>query len=192
MLENLLDTKSKKKLLSILLASPKRSFTAQELAKSAEISVRAASLAIRELSRADAVASAARTRKRLFRINPRFALYQELSDLIAGDTKKDKDEDLVSRSLKKIPNAKLVIMSGVFTFQPHLPTDLLVVGDSVSRIRLSRTLSELEKLTGLAINYTVMPVAEYQYRQMMNDRFVRDVLDYPHLFAVNSLKHKRR
>lgn len=190
MLENLLNTKPKKKVLSVFFAHPKRSFSIQELHSTAGVSTRAASEAVRELLRADVIGFALKNRQRLFRANSRFALYQELGDLLAGDAKRD--YDLVSKILKKIPNAKLVILSGVFTMQPNLPVDLLVVGDSVSRIRLQTMLKEVEKITGMEIVYAVMPVSEYEYRRLMSDRFVRDILDYPHLPIINHLKTKKR
>ncbi len=190
MLENLLNTKSKKKVLCLFFAHPKRSFSLQELHSTASVSTRAASEAVRELLRADVINFTSKNRLRLFRVNSRFALYQELDDLLSADAKRD--YDLVAKILKKIPNAKLVILSGVFTMQPNLSVDLLVVGDNVSRIRLQTMLKEVEKITGMEIVYAVMPVSEYEYRRLMSDRFVRDILDYPHLAVVNNLKIKRR
>lgn len=190
MLENLLNTKSKKKILSVFFAHPKRSFSIQELRVTAEVSARAAAEAVRELGRADVLSQSVKNRQRLFRVNVRFPLYQELEDLLSSDAKRD--YDLVSKVMKKVPNAKLVMLSGIFTMQPNLPLDLLIVGDNISRIRLAILLKEVEKITGMEVVYAVMSVEEYEYRRLMNDRFVRDILDYPHLFVVNNLKTKKR
>lgn len=190
MLENLLSTKSKKKILSVFFAHPKRSFSLQELRAAAEVSARAAAEAVRELNRAEILSTAAKNRQRIFRVNSRFPLYQELEDLLAADAKRD--YDLVSKILKKLPNVKLAILSGVFSMQPNLPVDLLIVGDHISRIRLGSILKEMEKITGFEVVYAILSAEEYEYRRLMNDRFVRDVLDYPHLVVVNHLKIKKR
>ena len=79
-------------------------------------------------------------------------------------------------------------MSGIFTLQPQLPLDLLVVGEDINRARLQRVLADIKKLVGEEINFAVLDAKEYEYRRMMNDRFVRDVLDYPHLILRNTLK----
>ncbi|OGE79553.1 MAG: hypothetical protein A2751_00470 [Candidatus Doudnabacteria bacterium RIFCSPHIGHO2_01_FULL_46_14] len=190
MLENLLNTKPKKKILSVFFAHPKRSFSLQELHTIAEVSTRVAGEAVRELVRSEVLSTGTKSRQRLFRVNTRFSLYQELEDLLSSDAKRDYDQ--VSKILKKLPNAKLVIVSGVFTMQPNLPLDLLVVGDNISRIRLTSLLKEVEKITGMEIVYAVMSVEEYEYRRLMSDRFVRDILDYPHLAIINHLKTKSR
>ena len=190
MLENLLNTKPKKKVLSAFFAFPKRSFSIQELRETADVSTRAASEIVREMVRADVLSVAAKNRHRFFRINPRFGMYHELSDFLQGEA--NHKDDLVSKALKKIPNAKLVILSGIFSFQPGAPVDLLIVGDNIGRVRLQSILKDIEKLADTEIVYTVMPVAEYEYRRMMNDRFVRDILDYPHVQVLNNLKTKRR
>ena len=190
MLENLLSTKAKKKILSVCFAHPKRSFTLQELRTTAEVSTRSATDAVRELVRAEVLHSGAKNRARLFRANPRFPLYHELEDLLSHDVRRD--YDLIGKILKKINNARIVVLSGIFTMQPHLPVDLLIVGNNISRIRLATLLKEVEKITGLEIVYAILPVAEYEYRRMMNDRFVRDILDYPHLEVINNLKTSKK
>jgi len=190
MLENLLNTKAKKKILSIFLAFPKRSFSVQELHATADVSARIANESARDLVRAEVLNVAAKNRHKFFRVNPRFPLYHELTDIIGGELALK--DDLVSKILKKIPNAKLIALSGVFTLHPSSPVDILIVGDNIGRIRLGTILKELEKITGMEIIYAVMPSSEYEYRRMMNDRFVRDILDYPHLLVVNNLKTRRR
>ena len=191
MLENLLSSKPKNKLLAVFLSFPRRGFAIAELARTADSSVRATAENVREFVRAGVVSAGSRGRTRLFCANPTYAFYQELFDLLKNDLEKE-GEDLVSRMLKKISGAKLVVLSGAFSFQTNQPTDLLIVGSHIRRSRLDKILSELEKLTGMDMGYAVMDVQEYEYRRMMNDRFIRDIFDYPHLVVLNLLKHRKR
>jgi len=190
MLENLLNSKPKRKLLSVFFAFPKRSFTLEELYKTAAISPNAARETVRDLTRTEVVRVGQRNRLRLYQVNHRFPLYQELTDLLQDEI--HDREDLVSGLIQKLPHVKLVLLSGCFTMQPNLPVDLLVVGDHIGRLRLERLLSEIEKITGAEVVYAVMSDSEYEYRRLMNDRFVRDILDYPHLLVSNKVKSKKR
>lgn len=186
MLENLLNTKLKKKLLQIFFALPQRGFSAAELKEMSGGRKGQILEALREFLKTQVVDVGTKKQKRFFRINPHFRLYGELEDLMNENG--GKVEDLAAKKLKQIPNLKLAILSGVFTLEPQLPVDLLLVGDGISRLKLPRILTEIEKLVGQELNYAVMDPGEYEYRRMMNDRLIRDILDYPHAVVFNSLK----
>ncbi len=186
MLENLLDSKLKKRLLNIFFKFPVRSFSVYELRHLSQGAAKPLASALREFLKGQVVSAAARGQQRYYRINPHFRFYGELKDLVTAAEFSAEDE--VSRKLKKIPKAKLVILSGIFTLQPQLPVDVLVVGEGLRLSLLERRLREIEKLTGQEINYAFLEPAEYNYRRMMNDRLIRDILDYPHLVLLNNLK----
>lgn len=186
MLENLLNSKLKKKLLQIFFALPQRGFSAAELKEMSGGRKGQLLEALRGFVKAQVVSIGTKRQKRFFRINPHFRLYGELEDLVSEGYLEV--EDLVAKRLKQIPNLKLAVLSGVFTLEPQLPVDLLLVGQGINRLRLLRILTEIEKLIGQELNYTIMSPEEYEYRQLMNDRLVRDLLDYPHLIVFNTLK----
>ena len=186
MLENLLNSKLKKKLLGFFFTFPQRSFSIFELRQLTNSKNPLISKALREFVGAQVISVTSRGQKKYYRINPRFRLYDELLDLLGED---DLDvEDEVVKILKRLPNVKLAILSGIFSFEPHLPVDLLLVGDEINRLRFTDILTQIEKFIGQEVNYSIIPIAEYEYRQMMNDRFIRDILDYPHVIAINTLK----
>ena len=144
---------------------------------------------VKELLGAEVLALTYRKRSRLLRVNSRFPLYQELDDLVGKEF--GGELDAVSKLLKKLPNAKLIILTGMFSFQPHLPTDILIVGRQIGKIRLQNLLAEIEKLTDQEVCYTLMDDNEYEYRRMMNDRFVRDILDNSHVVVLNTFRSKK-
>lgn len=187
MLENLLGTRLKKKLLNILFRFPERSFSISELREMTETSLRQITDAMREFSRAQIVSAAAKKKQRYYRINPHFPLHDEIRDL-AGDGEYD-GEDQVAKQVLRIPNVRLAILSGIFTLHPQLPLDLLLVGDDINRLRLQKALGEIRKIVGEEVNFAILTTTEYEHRRMMNDRFVRDVLDYPHIILRNTLKY---
>lgn len=184
MLENLTNTKAKQRLLNIFFHFPSRSFSQDELR--AATGTRNIAKVLRELVRGDALRVVQRRRKQFFQINSYFLLYDELKDLVSGEKPEPRDE--VSRILRRLDHAKLAVLSGIFTGEPQLPVDLLIVGDEIKRPKLVKILNEIEKLIGQEVNYVTMDSGEYDYRRMMNDRLVRDILDNHHQVVFSTLK----
>ncbi|MDP3741382.1 MAG: hypothetical protein Q8R08_03605 [bacterium] len=187
MLENLLNTKLKKKLLGIFFTLPDRSFSIFELRQITGTSNQLIQKSLREFAGLQVIAASSRSQKRYFKVNPRFKLYDELLDLIKGSGY-DNVEDGVVKLVKKLSNVKLAILSGIFTSQPQVSVDLLLIGEEINRLRVAQILIEIEKIVGEDVNFSVLTREEYEYRKLMNDRFVRDILDHPHLIVTNLLK----
>lgn len=188
MLENFLNSKLKNELLGILFAHPERSFSIVELRAMTGTSMPRLRETLREFRSGDVVDTAARAQIRFFRINRHFALYDELMDLVKGPEPKVRDE--IGKAIKRIPNLKLAVLSGVFTLQPRLPVDLLLVIEKPNQLLLGRHLSKMEKIVGCNLNYCALDPEEYQERRMMNDRLVRDVFDFPHIVVITNLKKR--
>lgn len=186
MSESVLNSKAKKAVLGALLLFPKRSFTVQELSQMTRTPLRQVTEAARDLVRAEIAAVASRRGRRLYRLDTHSQNIPELKEL-AFDPK-PRYEDAVARRLRSVPAARLLVLSGVFTFQPQLPVDILVVGDEVNKARLLRAIAEIEDLTGLEVNYAQLPRLEYDQRRFMNDRLIRDILDNPHIVVFNTLR----
>lgn len=190
MLESLLNTKLKKAILGILFGQPKRSFSVDELRYLTKGPRRQTMEVVREFVRVELLETAsAKKGRRLYRLNAYFPLFNELRDLVSPG-RRQKPDDQITRKLRQIVNIRLAALSGIFTFQPHLPVDMLLVGDGVSGTKLSRVLSEIEEMVGQEVNYTLLSQAEYDSRRFMSDRLIRDVLDNPHLVVFNYLRDK--
>lgn len=189
MLENLINTKVKRILLNILFQFPERSFSVQELKAMTGTSMAGINEALRDFLRLQVANMASRKRQRYYRLNPHFHMLTELKDLAFEPGFSVSDE--IAKLLKSLPGLKLGILSGVFTLQPQLPLDLLLVSDELNRTKLQRVLSEISDIAGEEINFSLIGEDEYEHRQMMNDRFVRDVLDYPHIVVVNNLRKQK-
>lgn len=187
MLENLLNTKLKKKLLGIFFALPNRSFSSSELNQMTEASSAAVQQTLREFVKMQVVASAGKAERRCWRINHRFRLYDELWDLLRGGEYSNVQDEVV-KILKRLPNVQLAILTGIFSLEPQISADLLLVGEQINRLRLEQILMDIQKWVGQEINFSLMSPEEYEYRQMMNDRFIRDILDHAHLVPINNLK----
>lgn len=83
---------------------------------------------------------------------------------------------------------KLVIASGLFVEGgDESRIDLLIVADRMNEKKLERAMDDIEANCGTEIRYVGLSTKEFKYRMDMNDKLVRDVLDYPHRKLVNKL-----
>jgi hypothetical protein len=119
------------------------------------------------------------------RLNSLFPFLQPLKNLVVTAAPLDKEK--LIKKLNAIGRMKLIILSGVFTQSEDSKVDLLLAGDSIRRSALERLLKRIEAETGKELTYAVFNTNEFLYRLGMYDRFVRDVLDYPHEKILNKL-----
>ncbi|MFA5987434.1 MAG: hypothetical protein WC797_02180 [Candidatus Paceibacterota bacterium] len=99
-----------------------------------------------------------------------------------------KDSDLIER-LKKAGKLKLVVTAGIFMNDDNSRADLLVVGDYLKRNILDSSIKVIESEMGRELNYGVFDTNDFVYRLSVCDKFVRDVLDFPHKKILNKFEN---
>lgn len=119
----------------------------------------------------------------LFFINSSFPIIQELHTLTIRSLATSRIKLL--RQIKSLGKIKLAIISGIFINSDKSRTDLLLIGDDIKRKRLENFLGQIESEIGKPIEYTMMDTDEFKYRLNMYDRFLRDILEYPHEKLIN-------
>lgn len=88
--------------------------------------------------------------------------------------------DAVEKALKKTGRLSAIVLSGHFIGDPSRLTDLLVIGESLNEKKLAHAVTSLEPLMGREIRYATFSTPEFRYRLTVQDRLIRDVLDFPH------------
>lgn len=191
MLSQLLSSKPKSKLINLLLAHPGRSFSLTELRLSTGCGTKLLQKTMRELVRMGFVLtterSGSRRRARYFQINRHFALYPELVSMLRKIKKIP--VDILGRKAAGVGDCKFVALTGVFAGKPRMETDLVFVG-KVSPAKLATLLKFAQRLAETEINYTIFAPHEFEYRKVMNDRFVKDVLENNPVVVVDKTKHR--
>lgn len=91
------------------------------------------------------------------------------------------------RRLNLLGGVKLAIIAGIFINSEKSRADLLLVGDKMKKVSLNNFFSWLESEIGKELNYVVLSTEEFKYRLDMYDRFVRDILEFPHEKLINKL-----
>jgi DNA-binding HxlR family transcriptional regulator len=174
MLAQLLSSKPKSKLINLLLAHPERSFSPTELKFSTGISASFLKKTLRELSKMDFVVVTDKKGHKYFQVNKHFPLFPELLNMLRKN--KTIPTDTLARAALKVGECKLIVLTGVFAGKPRVETDIVFVG-RISARKLEQFLRLAEKFAEQEISYSVFTNAEFEYRQSMNDRFIKNILE---------------
>ena len=88
--------------------------------------------------------------------------------------------DNIVNILKNSGRLTTVLVSGCFMGDTTRPVDLIVVADNLNENRLLHAIQSLEADFGREIRYATFSPTEFSYRLTIQDRLIRDTLDYPH------------
>jgi len=120
-----------------------------------------------------------------YSVDQTFPLFQELHTLVVQAFTVPRKKLLTG--IKTLGRVHLAVLCGTFVQSENGRTDLLIVGERIKKSELSRLLSDIESELGKSIRYTLMDLKEFRYRLDMYDRFLRDILEYPHEKLINKL-----
>ena len=118
-------------------------------------------------------------------LNESFELLKPLRSFLINTEPMRKDE--ISNKFKHAGKIKLLVVSGIFTQNRDSRVDLLVVGDNLKKGVIENALHAVEAEVGKEISYAYFDTQEFLYRVDICDKFVRDVVDYPHQKIINKL-----
>ena len=93
--------------------------------------------------------------------------------------------DTITTALKRTGRLATIVLSGNFMGDPTRPADLLMAADGINKQRLEVALKGLEQTFGREIRYAAFTTPEFRYRLTVQDRLIRDTLDFPHLVLLD-------
>lgn len=96
--------------------------------------------------------------------------------------------DSIMTALKRTGRLATVILSGSFLGDPTRPADIIVAADNLNESRLESAVRALEPTLGREIRYAAFTTPEFRYRLTIQDRLIRDTLDYPHLVLLDKTR----
>jgi hypothetical protein len=186
MLAQLLSSKPKSRLVNLFLAHPGRSFSFTELRVTAQVPSEVLGATLKELSKMGFLLTHHKDKNKYYQIDRHFVLYPELIALLRKIKKPP--VDLLAQEAAKVGD-KYAALTGVFAAKPRVESDLLFVG-KINQRKLNKFLELAERFAERQVNYTVLTVNEYEYRKIMNDRFLKSVLENEPVVVVDKLKKK--
>ena len=123
-------------------------------------------------------------------LDKQFSFIEPLRNILLN-SESFRKETIIDR-FKNIGRLKLLIISGIFVDEiehtdTHGRIDMLLVGDRLKQRVIHVALKSFESEIGRELQYTVMKTDDFMYRRGIYDKFIRDILDYPHEILVNKL-----
>lgn len=185
-LEALFGSKLRWRLIKLFLLNDEKNFVVAEIAKKLKADGRNISGLLSQLEKAKFIASKSKQGKKTFATNQKFPFFSELKNLVVKSNVFPQCESL--GKIKSLGNVKLGVISGVFINNPKSKTDLLIVGDNVSKAKMKHLLEDLEAEMGREVNYSLMDSTEFKYRTNMFDKFIMEIFESPHEIVVNKLQ----
>jgi len=187
MLTDIIDSKTDSEVLGFFLSMPERSFSVIEVSKRLNLAPLQTARSLSKLSAEGILSAFSKKGKKYYLLNSKYKLLGQIKASWQKAGSKYKDE--LFSAIRGLGQIRAAFLSGIFSGQPSLPVDILLVG-KVNLKKLSDFLSRLEKLMGQEINYSVMSVEEFLQRRDTFDKFIKDIFDYRHLVVVDTLAKK--
>src|SRR3990167_6628879 len=178
----LIDTPPRTKIATFFLSTRARSFHPEEIRKAVAEPGSMVVSTLRHLAKGGFLKSSERRGEIYYRLNPRYPYLDELTGFLVK--KPFRFKDMVWLELERLNNTNLVVLTGIFTGQGAMPTDMVVVGNP-SQAVLKRIIERIEKEMRFELNYTVFSNTEFEDRVNMYERFTRDLFDNPHLIVLD-------
>ncbi|MBI4044470.1 MAG: MarR family transcriptional regulator [Candidatus Diapherotrites archaeon] len=183
MLQEILDSKGKIRLLELLLERP-YSFSVSELGRLAGIPKATASLIVKDWEKAGLVETEHQGRNKLVKINKKFQLLSSLKNIFRKSKNYHKP---FFKKLGKLPslNSDSVLAAAVFgsrargDFEHSSDLDVMIAvenkNDSITE-KISSELVELSKETGIRFSPTFLDKKEIIERIREKDQFLQNIL----------------
>lgn len=201
MLEKIFGSAARVKMMRLFLFNSREHFDTAEIRSKTQLSGRAVAREITRLSNAgfikqkNGMKEVCRTRgkeekvvkKRVrgWMLNPNFPYLEAMKTLLISS--KSFERSTIARRFQNGGRIKLLIISGVFLRNEQSRVDILVVGDNLKRVTIAQTLKAIESSVGKELRYAIMKTDDFLYRMSIYDKFIRDILDYPHERLIDKI-----
>lgn len=185
MLEHIIPSKARRKILGLFFHHPNESFYLRKIVREIGEEVNAVKRELDILSKAKLLIKEKRLNKIFYSLNKSYLLYDEFLRIFAKATPL---ADMIYTNLAKIGKIKFIVVSTKFARQISIKEDeiyLLLVGIVVVP-EVASIVAEVEKEFGREINYTVMTEEEFAFRKKNNDPFIWRFLKQPKIMLVGT------
>ena len=211
-LEKIIGSPSRLKVVRFFLQNPAKVVTARELAKILQISSPSASrdLAftksielVKPSTRLDIIERKGKSKRKKisgFVLSSDFAFFQPMHNLVIGASPVSREK--MTKYFKSKKAIQLVALGGVFVQETNFPKnilpsegdvekdnrlDLLIVANKIKKNNIEPFIKKIECEIGKELVWALFSEREFEYRSGMHDKFLRDLFDYPHEILINKI-----
>lgn len=180
MLNNLFGSKTRVKILNLMMINDDNQYYLRQIARELDLQVNAVSRELNNLYNLGIVSVAEmlnKKNKKYYQANRNYLLFKEIRALFIKAQILSTQQ--FASNLQKVAKPKFIVLTGFFTNDHSVATDILIVG-KIKKIIIEKEIKGLEKELGKEVRYTILNEKEFNYR--------RDVVD---IFLYNILKSKK-
>lgn len=189
-LEAILGSKEKMRLMRFFLQNPEHEYAADDIAQRNMLLARKMRKELNSLVKIKFVLTKKKKGKVQYTLNQGFIFYPELKNLIAKDNLFPQSKSL--DKVKTLGNVKLAVISGAFINYHKSKADMILVIDEVNRSKLKSLMNNLEAEIGKEVDFVLMNNEEFKYRLNMLDKFILEFLEGPHEEIINKIPGLKR
>lgn len=184
MLEQLFGSKTRVQLLTLFIRNPQKQFYIREIVRITGQYINSVRRELSNLELLGILKTKTSYKKKYYYLNSSFVLYEETKNLFQK-SKAFLENDLTN-ALKELGDVKLLIFTGNFV-NTGAPTDLLIVGDHISVVKLRKILENFSISVGADLRYTLFDIQEYLYRKSISDKFVEEIVSNKNIVLIDKL-----
>lgn len=186
MLEQLFGSRTRVKILALLLNNPTRAYYVREITRKVEEQINSVRRELANLKAVGLVRSYAKNGKIYFQANPKSDLFPELKKIFGKVAKETVFENQFADKLKTVGTVQFAALMGYFVQDGGSPIDLFIVG-VIDKAKLNPVIKELSNEVGHEVNYTIMSPDEYQERSILFDRFLTEIMAAQRIVVIDYL-----
>ncbi len=187
MIEQLFGSKTRVKLLQLFYSNPNRSFYVREITRKIDEQINSVRRELANLLNVGLITSDTSNNKVYYEVNQKYEFFTPLQEIFGGATIRPRSKGSKAAKaielplpdeaadLKALGNVDVAVLTGQFTRDDTAGVDVLIVGN-VNQNALNKYVTELEKLEGKDLRYTVFSLDDFTYRLQIKDRFTSNVL----------------
>lgn len=200
--EHLFGSKTRVRLLRLILDNPTESFFVREITRKIDVQLNSVRRELQnlidigvvqeiensiDLSQVSKEKRGSAKKKKYYGANPNFPLFEELRSIMKKSALLM--NGMFLQALQECGDLQFVMLTGTF-IEANVPTDVLIVG-SVDNDHLKEAVKAFEHEIGREINYTCMDLDEYRYRQDIRDRFLLTLLEVDNIVLLDTIPSKK-
>ncbi|OGL24677.1 hypothetical protein A3A68_00955 [Candidatus Saccharibacteria bacterium RIFCSPLOWO2_01_FULL_48_13] len=207
MFEQLFGSKTRVKLLQLFFTNPNRAFYVREITRKIDEQINSVRRELSNLLSIGIITSEPNNNRLYYEVNQTYEHYRPLEMIFGGQvtgstakktggskdekTGKTKPTDAplpehpLAKDARTAGKVELALLTGQFTRDETAGIDVLLVGD-LNQAKTNKFFAELEKAENKELRWVTMTMADFNYRQQINDRFITNILAAKKQIIINS------
>lgn len=186
MLEQLFGSRTRVKILALLLNNPTRAYYVREITRKVEEQINSVRRELANLKAVGLVKSYAKNGKIYFQANTKSDIFPDLKKIFGKVAQETVFENQFADKLKGVGAIQYATLMGYFVQDGGSPIDLFIVG-AIDKEKLSPVVKELSAEVGHEVNFTIMSPEEFQERSILFDRFLTEIMSAPKIVVIDFL-----